>query len=174
MDVPTASSTSDVHGHDGLGYQIDVWLSRIRREMEPSAPPVIEPSVTSDESVVCRVYTCGCHPATRTDGDRHLTERSVLDEVRYPSASDWTGLRVTSGESFMRCAVERAIEWALCCRGRFPMARVSKEMEDALPWIPSTVRQATVDAFKHFDEETSRSDVWTRGGNGNSVPTEKR
>lgn len=39
MDIPTTSSTSYVHDRDGLEYRIDVWLGRISREMEPSAPP---------------------------------------------------------------------------------------------------------------------------------------
>lgn len=78
-------------------------------------------------------------------------------------------IRDTSEESFVKCAIEHTIEWTLCCRGKFTMNRVPQALKDALSWVPSVIRQATIDTFRRFDEETAHSDVWICGGNGIST-----
>lgn len=146
MDVPTNTSTSNAGERGGLEYRIDIWLGEVRREMETAMPSATGEAEEISTSTTCRVSSCACQRSMEAGRDDRTDE----------------GL-------FTQHAVERTLEWALCCRGKFPMARVAEEMEDALPWVPATIRQAVVNTFERFDYETAKADVWIRGGYGNSA-----
>lgn len=76
-------------GYDEREYQIDEWLSRIRRELEPPESSTVERPVEVDGAKIQRIYSQKRLPSTDADVDRRQPGRSAVDEEKYPSVATW-------------------------------------------------------------------------------------
>lgn len=156
-----ACDERDCGGHE---RRIDAWLTQVRREMELMNPSVAERSTKDDDGEVRRIYSQRHRNLMTAAGGHPQPEHYSNQDGEYPAVATGPDGWDVSEEPFLKCAIERTLEWMFFCRGRSNLERIPKILDDALPWVPSVVRQAAINAFRRFDERTARADVRVRGG----------